>query len=531
MGVTDQQPEVADQLNRTLAAIEAKRDQIKALKQRLKTAQEGERAELETQIADAEESLSAARNHFAALAVGGVSLSAEAGEAPLDLQTELLEIAKPLVSSLKALTEKPRIIDALRTQIQIHEDNLELIDKALANLKQTVESDLAPEVTARVDALQGEWQSRRETTVQDLDMLRFQLAQLESETTSMLGNVDESVGEFVSGRGLTLALALCAAVLTWWLMLLLTRMVFRTRDPEAIRLRAPGHRIGLLAFRLATGLLTLLAVILVLYVAGDWFLLGLAILVLIGLAIGLRNTVPRYLDEAKLFLNMGPVREGERVIYGGLPWRIRSLNIYSTLFNPELYGGVLRLPSSEMAKLNSRPDHKAEPWFPTRTGDVLLLEGDVLAKVLLQTPDVVRLRYKGAVRDVPSTSFVEMAKDNLSLDGFIAAVTFGIDYAHQAISLDQVAPQFQQAVEARLRADYGDRLVSVMAAFNEAGTNSLDYVVVATMQPSAAEDYIAIRRAIQQTCVTVCNAQGWRIPFPQLVLHAGEGLQARGATA
>ncbi len=175
----------------------------------------------------------------------------------------------------------------------------------------------------------------------------------------------------------------------------------------------------------------LIVVMLVLYVAGDWFLLGLALLVLIGAAIGLRNTLPRYIDEARLFLNMGPVREGERVIYGGLPWRIRSLNIYSTLFNPDLQGGVLRLPSSEMAKLTSRPDHKTEPWFPTRTGDVVLLEGDVMAKVLLQTPEVVRLRYKGAVRDVPTASFVGMAKHNLSQDGFVAAATFGIDYAHQ----------------------------------------------------------------------------------------------------
>jgi hypothetical protein len=313
-------------------------------------------------------------------------------------------------------------------------------------------------------------------------------------------------------------------------MRLLTRTVFRTRDPEAARLRARGYRIGLFAFRLATGLLMLIVVMLVLYVAGDWFLLGLALLVLIGAAIGLRNTLPRYIDEARLFLNMGPVREGERVIYGGLPWRIRSLNIYSTLFNPDLQGGVLRLPSSEMAKLTSRPDHKTEPWFPTRTGDVVLLEGDVMAKVLLQTPDVVRLRIKGAVRDVPTASFVDMAKHNLSQDGFAAVVTFGIDYAHREICVDQVAPKLREAVETRLGGDYGDQLVSVTTAFKAAATNSLDYLIVAIMQPSTAEDYFAIQRAIQQTCVTVWNTQGWGIPFPQLVVHAGEGLRVPEAT-
>ncbi len=181
--VGEEQLQVADQLNKTLTAIETKRDQIKALKERLKTTQEGERAEVEGQIAEAEESLSASRDHFEALAVGGVSLGTDEAEKTLDWQTELLEIAKPLFSSLKALTDKPRTMDRLRTQIHLQEDNLELTDKALASLERTAASDLQPAVAARVDALQGEWQSRRETTVQDLDMLRFQLAKLEGESS------------------------------------------------------------------------------------------------------------------------------------------------------------------------------------------------------------------------------------------------------------------------------------------------------------------------------------------------------------
>jgi hypothetical protein len=520
--VAGQELQIAEQLSKTLAAIEAKQDQVKALQQRLATTPEGERAEIEAEIAEVEESLSASRDHFESLAVGGVSLGTDDGETPVDWRTELQEIAKPVLSSLKSLTERPRTRDRLRTQIEIHEENLQLTDKALASLEQAAQSDLPPAVASRVDTFREEWQARRETTVQDLDMLRYQLAQLEGETSSMLGNLDDSVRKFLSGRGLTLLLALSAAVFAWWIMRLLTRLVFRTRDPDATRPRAPGYRIGLFAFRLATGFLVLSVVFLVLYVAGDWFLLGLGLLVLIGAAIGLRNTLPRYMNEARLFLNMGPVREGERVIYGGLPWRIRSLNIYSTLFNPELQGGVVRLPSSEMAKLISRPDHKGEPWFPTRAGDVLLLEGDVLAKVLLQTPEVVRLRYRGAVRDVPTASFLGLEKQNLSRDGFVVPVTFGVDYAHQAIAVDEIAPGLRAGVEARLGADYGDHLLSVDVSFKAAGTSSLDYLIIAEMKPGAAGDYFAIQRAIQQTCVTVCNTRGWRIPFPQLVVHHGD---------
>jgi small-conductance mechanosensitive channel len=525
----NQAPQVADQLAQTLEAIDTEREQLKTLKQRLKTTPELERGEIEAQIAELEKALAGAREHFATLAVGGVSLGSSEPEKTLDWQTEMLEIAKPLVSSLKALTEKPRAMDRMRTQIQLREDNLELIDKALANLRQTAAAEPQPQVVAKLDALESEWQTRRQTTVQDLDMLRYQLAQAESENSSILGNMDKTLGEFVRGRGLTLVLAIVAAFFTWWVMRRLTRLVFRTKDPDAARLRKPSYRVGLFGLRAVSVLLAAGMVLFVFYIFGDWFLLGLALIVLIGAAIGLKNTLPRYVNDAKLFLNLGPVREGERVIYGGLPWRVRSLNVYSTLHNPDLYGGSLRLPSSEIAALTSRPCHKDEPWFPTRPGDFVLMDGDVMAKVLLQTPEVVRLSYKGAVREIPTAVFVGMTMHNLSRDGFVAAVVFGIDYAHQAICLDQVSPRFQEAAEARLRADFGDKVVSVKAFFKEAAANSLDYLMIAVMQSSAAGDYFTVQRAIQQACVAVCNTQGWGIPFAQLVVHAGEGMRPADA--
>ena len=57
--------------------------------------------------------------------------------------------------------------------------------------------------------------------------------------------------------------------------------------------------------------------LIVLYVTGDWLLLGLALLILAGIAIGLKNIFPQFLAEAKLLLNLGAVREGEMVTYEG----------------------------------------------------------------------------------------------------------------------------------------------------------------------------------------------------------------------
>ena len=51
------------------------------------------------------------------------------------------------------------------------------------------------------------------------------------------------------------------------------------------------------------------------------------------------------------------MREAERVIYRGLPWRVESINMYTVLRNPELHGVLrIRWPSF----IQSPPDLQAE---------------------------------------------------------------------------------------------------------------------------------------------------------------------------
>ena len=105
----------------------------------------------------------------------------------------------------------------------------------------------------------------------------------------------------------------------------------------------------------------------VLYVLGDWLILAIIMVFLVGVLFALRNSLPRYMHEVRLLLNLGPVREGERVIYQSLPWRVSRLNIYSSLVNPSLTGGIIRLPLSEMLQLVSRRWSRDEPWFSNET--------------------------------------------------------------------------------------------------------------------------------------------------------------------
>lgn len=62
--------------------------------------------------------------------------------------------------------------------------------------------------------------------------------------------------------------------------------------------------------------------------------------------------------------------------------------------------------------------------------------------------------------------------------------------------------------------------------FKEAGANSLDYLILVSMDGAAAAQYFKLGRLLQQACVRACNEQGWTIPFPQLTVHQGEGFNS-----
>jgi hypothetical protein len=259
----------------------------------------------------------------------------------------------------------------------------------------------------------------------------------------------------------------------------------------------------------------------VFYIRGDLLLLTLTIIALVMLALGAWRFLPRYIQEARLLLNIAAAREGERVIYNGLPFRIVSLNLYSELRNPDLEGSI-RLPLSALTQLTSRP-RTDEAWFPCRAGDYLLLPDGSFGQVLQQTVELVRLKVIGSIVQFGTAEFLQLNVRNLSREGFGVIVVFGIDYQHQEISLSRVPERLMTGLKTAFQqADYGDDLKDLLVEFKEAGTNSLDYLIYATMEGSVASSYFTIARLIQQTCVDICNHEGWVIPFAQVTIHQAD---------
>ena len=124
--------------------------------------------------------------------------------------------------------------------------------------------------------------------------------------------------------------------------------------------------------------------------------------------------LPGFYEQAKLLLNLGPVREGERVVFNGVPWEVQTIYFYTELTNPAFEGARIRLPLRDLLTLNSRPTDESSPWFPCRRNDWVRLSDGTRGKVVELTPEWVRLILLGGSRKTYTVSaFLDLHPESL----------------------------------------------------------------------------------------------------------------------
>jgi len=508
-------------------ALEGKREQVRGLLEEIQSADESRRDGLRRRIETLQQEIRELSDSFERTAVGGLNLRSveAAGDEKLDWRDELVQIARPILDGLKKATARPRRIAELQASIDLYLQQLEQASKALELLARFDNQQIPADIQSGIADLTAAWRRQRDDLDQSLKIARSELQFLESEDARIFENMGGVTYDFILGRGLTLLLALFAGIALWIAMRMLRRSLSRGWRAASGNNQSAQLRLMFYAYHLLTIVLVTLAVLSVFYLRGDLLLLSLAMVALVMLALGVWRFLPGYIKEARLLLNAGTARQGERVIYNGLPYRIESLNLHSELRNPELEGR-LRLPLAALAELTSRPAQD-EPWYPCRPGDYLLLPNGDFAEVLRQTVELVQLRVLGSPVQYDSAAFLQLNARNLSREGFGVAVTFGIDYRHQAIALERVPPCIKAGVEANFeQAGLTAQLVNLTVEFKSAGASSLDYLVYATMHGDSAAAYFKIGRLIQRSCVATCNREGWVIPFAQLTIHRAEDAAA-----
>lgn len=500
------------------------RDETKILNQLLSTAKRSNwTPEFEAAVADQRRHIENLKNSFEQLAIGGVNLSLYGlVDEPKDWQEELALVLKPLLENLRGLTEKPRKIENVKRAIEEQRITITSADEALKNLDKFAAEKHTKRVSNELLAVRDKWVEIRAEAMRGKELAELELQNLVREQSSWYEAFADGFKRFAQQRGLTLVIALGFVILIVLVFRVLGN-IFSSRsrhDPK--RANRTTYRILAYTQRLLMFVLIFTSVMVVFFVRGDVLLLALMSVLLFALAIGLKNMLPQFLEESRILLNIGRVREQERVLIKGVPWRVATINFYSKLTNPEIRG-TLRIPLSDLKALTSQPlgDHR---WFPSSIGDWVLDDANRLYEVTHQGPVTVELTSAQlTTKLIPTEVYFAAGYVNVSKSKRIRLVgVFGIDYAHQSIALDVVPNTFQAGVLEYLeQANIGTNQIEVRVEFQEAGASSLDYRVIVIVGVAAARQYYRIERYIQQACLKVCNEQGWGIPFPQLTVHRG----------
>jgi predicted nucleic acid-binding Zn-ribbon protein len=509
-------------LKNVLAARARIEDELRAVQEQLGSgAARGREQDIEQRIRNLSEDLAELDRNFAELASGvdPQNIAPRAESSDLNLSTEVRDLLGPLLNELKRATRRPREIDRLRTDIAQLRSRLDYVDRALAQLEQVRQEISDPALLEAIEAEQQRWQRDRGSIHSSLQVAQQKLDQRLSESQSIAQAIENVFELFFKSRGRNLLLALLATIA----FVLAFRRLRRFMGNRRILSQRAGSFEGRL-FSVLYSVFTVLGAVLVfliaLYLFGDWVLLILMLLLILGLIWTSKQAIPRFWTQTVLMLDMGPVREGERVHYRGLPWRVDRISFYSILSNPALVGGMIRLPIDDLAELRSRGDREDEPWFPTNPDDVVLLPDGRPAQVEFQSIDTVRLRVPGRNRlIVPAAEFAGQTVERLT-DGYRVGITFGLDYGDQAGITTTIRETLQRKLEEKWHSTpWVDSLRVLGVQFKEAGPSSLDLFVHADLDGSTAFEYLGQKRTLATFCVDACNEEGWVIPFSQLTLH------------
>ena len=498
------------------------RKEIKKLKKDFKSAQsEIEKADIKVLLEKAETKLQGTSKNIEDISADtDLDLICVSKEPPFNIQRELFSLLEPALKEMKHATSDVRLKSQIREKTLYYEQRIPILKEALKNISTLNRANKNKKIKAELVKMNKMWSKQLVFTESELQAKKLQLDKLESQEATLADNTESFFKDFFQRRGWTLIQAFFAIIG----VLILSRLVrfILTRSLKGYRAEHRGvqFRIIDIAIRFATFLFILIAPMIIFYIEEDWVLFSLGLLLLIGMAWTLRHAIPRYWGQLELFLNVGPVREGERLLLDGIPWRVKHINMYSILENPmaEL---SQRVDIDDLVDMRSRPLGDNEPWFPCKRGDWVVLKDGIRGKVIGISLELIQLIQRGgAVSTYKMSDFLALSPKNLS-KSFRIKETIGISYIHQKESTSSIVETLEQTIKKRaIDEGYEEIVQSIRVEFQHANDSSLDLVVIADFKGSSADIYNRLRRAIQRWCVDACTENEWEIPFPQLTLHS-----------
>lgn len=522
---SDTKKGLLDKKNQNLAglitAIENTTDEIKKNQAVLGSAESiGREESIRLHIDHLERKLGALNESFDLLATG-----VEFKSSPDHLQSgfnwnkELQVLIGPLIEELQQLTSKPREIEKLKGDITYYEEHLGLANTAVANLEKLLK--VVKEENAlrqKLQAIKAKWEQRKNEweSLRNIGIVHLEQKKGDQSISKSIQDIPKI---FFKSHGRNMLIAFLIFCFSSFGMFKLYSFIEKI-NPIRSKERSFYGRVYDLGFFFISALIAILSTLAALYLFNDWVLLSLILVFIFGMAWASKHAFSTIWLQIRLILNLGPVREGEVVVYKGLLYRVESINLYTSLLNPSIQGGFIRVPLNDILELRSRPMVEDEPWFPSEKGDWIVIDEERHCRVMTQTPEAVRLKYPGGSEKSFSTAdYLGLAPMNLS-SGFRITIVFGLDYNLQGQITEKIPTLLEEGVVRKLTdSGYIKYTSAVRVHFRTASASSLDLDIIVDCNNTAGRQYRMLQRILQKACVEVCNEQNWSIPFTQMTVH------------
>jgi len=444
--------------------------------------------------------------------------------APVDIKKEVARVFEPIVLSLERATEPARRMEELRQLSEKADQRIQTAQATLDHIAIFREADVeySPDLKERLDKYEELWQNRLSEAQSVSTALAEQLQAAKNAQGNSFKQFSQDFGSFIINRGASLLLALGLGVGFIFLcqLIRMSAAAFYRKNHNGVL--SASMRVFSMALTLIGIIGSFFIAIMIFNIRNDWLMLALSLLLGLAISWTFVRSLPAIMEQTRVLLNLGAVREGERTIVNGLPYKIERLSLYSKLVNPALKGGALIYPVRELIGMHSRPVTAGEAWFPTQIGDWIVRTGSFY-EVMNQTPEHVTIcKPSGAQDFVPVQEFLGAEFEVIS-NGYAAIYVFGLAYKHLDEAREVIPDIVNAAIKARVKKELGfDALKAVDTRFVSLGDSALQFKVFATMAPGFGHTYGVIQKHINRAVVDACLANDWEIPFPQMVVHKGE---------
>lgn len=440
-----------------------------------------------------------------------------------DYLQEAQELLGPAFDTIQRISERPRKIESLRKELNIYEQKLAVTSTALKNIEiiknskefQTLLPDMEEflsDSTYNINDLAQEFTIKK-------DRINRELKELTKDDQTLVGAMSELSREFFSTKGKHLGIAFLLFGFTIWSLTVLKNIVIlKTIQKSNVEwiIKPISALYGVLTF-----LFALTIFILSLYFMGDWVLVTLIVLILSAILWGSKTYIHKYLAEGRLILNLGTIKEGELVIFRGIPWKVKNINFVTIFENDYLDSSIIRIEIAQIFHMHSRKILPNEQWFPTRTNDWVILSDGTYGQIKLQTVEQIIVELKSLERKYyTTTDYLNLRPTNLS-HGFTQGLVWNIDYHLQHSLMNEIIPNIKTKLIEKFKST-PFQFQSLIVEFQNAGASSLNLLIEMKFDGSQAAFKLEIERAMNTKMLEISNELKINIPFNRLTIDLNQ---------